>query len=667
MKITKPAKHSTLTTKSVFHRLPAGSYRFAVICLLLLDLCLFTPPAIHAAVASDVPPTAVPVSFTGTLVTPPDWREALLANRAPATNFGALKSSAPAAGLQLITSKQPENIYGLQSVLLNQIPLKQGDTLFIRFAARSLKADVATGVTKLRFGFSKNSPNYDNSYSGEIGLGSDWQRFDIPFTCRNDFTVKEARLFFMFGYPEQVAEIADVQVLRYGPEVSPASLPKTRRFADPVSPQALATEITRIATMRNELVVANPAPAQGRTLHVSPKGNAASKGSIESPFGSIPQALTVVKPGDTILVAAGNYRETSGISIKVSGRPDGWIKIRAASSARPKIISSGWHGFGLTGGIAYIEIEGFELEWIPDPKAKKQVDGVGIAPAYASHHLRFLNNVIHGFGTGGICSLDCDYLHLEGNVIYNTAKTSPYGGSAISLCRAFNLEENPGYHNVVRGNVCYDNELLVSVLESSGGNGRTITDGNGIIIDVFNRSRANPRKPHTQDRGGPLEPYRGRTLIENNLIYDNGGRGIHIFRSAKVDVINNTCYKNQKSADINAGEFTAIEAAQITFLNNIAYGRKEKRGNTQDGSTRIIWSHNLFYNTADVLQHDGIIEADPQFVAPGLKAPPASFRLQPASPALGCGLTKVAPPADITGILRPQDGPIDLGAHQHSR
>ncbi|MEI7732320.1 MAG: right-handed parallel beta-helix repeat-containing protein [Verrucomicrobiota bacterium] len=607
------------------------------------------------------------VSFTGSLVTPADWRGALLANRAPSTNFGALKSSAPAFGLQLITSKQPENIYGLQTVLLNQISLKKGDTLFIRFAARSIKADVATGVTKLRVGFSKNSPNWDSSYSGEIGLGADWQRFDIPFTCHNDFVEKEARLFFMFGYPEQVAEIADVQVIRYGPEVSPASLPKTKRFADPVSPQVLAAEIARIAAMRNALAVANPAPAQGRTWHVSPKGNAAGNGSVGLPFGSIPQALAVVKPGDTILVAAGNYREVSGISIKVSGQPSAWIKIKAAPGARPKVISSGWHGFALSGGIAYIEIEGFELEWIPDPKAKKQVDGVGIAPAYASHHLRFLNNVIHGFGTGGICSLDCDYLHLEGNVIYNTAKTSPYGGSAISLCRAFNLDENPGYHNVVRGNVCYDNELLVSVLESSGGNGRTLTDGNGIIIDVFNRSRANPRKPHTQDRGGPLEPYRGRTLVENNLIYDNGGRGIHVFRSAKVDVINNTCYMNQKSADINAGEFTAIEASHITFLNNIAYGRKEKRGNTQDGSTRIIWSHNLFYSTADTLLHDGVVEADPQFTAPDLKAPPENFRLQPGSPALGRGLTVAAPPNDITGTSRPNRGPIDLGAYQRSK
>jgi len=591
----------------------------------------------------------------------------MLAARAPSTTFGELLSSDPTPGLKLITTIQPTNVYDLQIGLLNQIPLHKGDTLFIRFAARSLKPDLATGVTKIRVGFSKASPHYDSSYNGEIGLGSAWERYDIPYTCRNDFAANEARLNFMFGYPAQVAEIADVQVLRYGPEILPAALPQTKRHADPVSPQVLAAEIARIAAMRNEIAIANPAPAYGRILHVSPKGSASGKGSLDAPFASIPQALAVVQPSDTILVAAGDYREPGGIDVKVSGRPDGWIKIKAVPGARPKIISSGWNGFGLTGGISYIEIEGFEVEWVPNPKTTKQVDGVGIAPAYASHHLRFLNNVIHGFGTGGICSLDCDYLHLEGNVIYNNCKTSPYGGSAISLCRAFNCDEFAGYHNIVRGNICYDNELLVSVLENSGGNGRTLTDGNGIIIDVFMRSRANPRKPHTQDRSGPLEPYRGRTLIENNLIFDNGGRGIHVFRSAKVDVVNNTCYMNQKSADINAGEFTAIQAAQVAFFNNIAYGRKDKRGNTQDGSTRVLWGHNLFFNNADVLMHDGIIEADPKFVASGLKAPPEGFRLQPDSPALGCGLKIAAPLVDLAGTPRPITGPIDLGAYQRSK
>ena len=422
--------------------------------LIFSVLVFFCAPEIRAAGTNDIP-SALPVAFAGAQVMAADWRGSLLANHFAPSAFGAVESSAPAAGVKLITSQQPTNFYDLQIGLLNQIPLKKGDTLFIRFAARSLKPDRDTGVTKIRVGFSKSSPSW------ELGLGSAWERYDIPFTSPSDFAVNAAKLNFMFGYPAQMAEIADVQVLRYGAEISPSALPKTKRYADPVSPQVLASEIARIKAMRNELAaVADPAPAHGRTLHVSTNGNKAGSGSIDGPFASIPQALAVVQPGDTILVDAGAYREPEGVAIKVSGHPDAWIKIKAAPGARPKIISSGWNGFGLTGGIAYVEIEGFELAWVPNPKKDKQVDGVGIAPAYASHHLRFLNNVIHGFGTGGMCSLDCDYVYLEGNVLYDNCKTSPYGGSGISLCRAFNFDENPGYHNVVRGNICYDNELL---------------------------------------------------------------------------------------------------------------------------------------------------------------------------------------------------------------
>jgi hypothetical protein len=124
---------------------------------------------------------------------------------------------------------------------------------------------------------------------------------------------------------------------------------------------------------------------------------------------------------------------------------------------------------------------------------------------------------------------------------------------------------------------------------------------------------------------------------------------------------------NQKSADINAGELTAIESHEVTLLNNIAYGRANKRANTQDGSTRVIWSHNLVYNADDVLMHNGLVQSDPNFVAPSLTAKPEEFRLRPGSPALGRGLAAVASGPDLGGTSRPVTAPVDLGAYQITR
>lgn len=626
-----------------------------LVCFLLAD----------SSARADVPAAAA-IKASGVSVINPAWQAALIAGSPKTATYGSV--TATKDGVQLLTIAQPTYVYNLQATLLNEVPVKKGETLFIRFAARSLKADLATGVTKLRVSFGRNSPPWETSYIGEIGLSSNWQRFDIPFTAKHDFAPREAKFSFLYGYPAQNAELADVQFCSFGTAVTPDSLPKTRRFADPVTPAALSAEITRIANLRAELsAVADPSPAKGRTLHVSASGKSSGDGSASSPFASIQKALNSARPGDTVLVGDGEYQTGQGLKTPISGRPDAWIKLHAAPGARPKLISSGWSGIEIRSGTAYIEVRGFELEWVPDPADTTPIHGSGVAMMYATHHVRVLDNIVHGFGTGGIISLDCDYLHIEGNVIHDTAKTSPYGGSALSLCRAFDFDQGTGYRNVVRNNICYDNELKVIVLETSGGNGRTLTDGNGIIIDVFNRSRANPLKPHGQDRDGPLAPYTGRTLVENNLIHDNGGRGIHVFRSSHVDVVNNTTYMNQKSADINAGEFTAIEASHVTFLNNIAYGRKEKRGNSQDGSTRVTWSNNLFFNVADVLVHDGIIEADPLFAAPGLSAAPEGFRLQARSPALGKGLSAPAPASDLFKAPRRTPGPIDLGAIQSSR
>ncbi|MBI4975951.1 MAG: right-handed parallel beta-helix repeat-containing protein [Spirochaetes bacterium] len=618
---------------------------------------------------TDVNPPKSDVPAGGESVLPQDWRADMLRDWKTDASIGSIE--AVGDGLKLITLKKPEQVYSLQARLLNQTAVKKNDVMLIRFAARSVKAEAATGATRLRVSFGKASAPWTRAHQSELGLTERWQRFDIPFKCPVDFEAKEAQFTFTFGYTPQEVEVTDISLMNYGSAVALDTLPKTQRYADAVPAAIVDREFARIADMKKDLWTSKEIPFPGKTIYVSAKGNASGDGTKANPFPSIPKALGVTEPGDTVLVDEGEYRDPNGISIKKSGRPDAWIRLKAAPGTRPKLISSGWGGINIAYGIAYIEIDGFELIWVADPSTAvgapaSGVHGVGIAPAYAVHHIRMLNNVIHDFGTGGICALDCDYLHLEGNVIYNTAHTSPYGGSGISLCRAFNFDEAPGYHNVVRRNICYSNENRVIVQVESGGTGHTLTDGNGIIIDVFKRSRKNPLKKHSDDKNGPLEAYRGRTLVENNLCYNNGGRGVHIFRSEKVDVINNTCYMNQRTGEINGGEFTAIEASDVVIANNIGYGRKGKRVSGQEGSTGfVIWTHNLLFGEDALIHADGIYD-DPKFAAPAVDAQPEGFRLTAESPARGKGIPLIAPEDDVRGNPR-QSGSIDLGAFQLPR
>lgn len=62
----------------------------------------------------------------------------------------------------------------------------------------------------------------------------------------------------------------------------------------------------------------------GRTIHVSPsKGNDHNPGTREAPLGTIAAAVAIVKPGDTILLAAGVYKLASSGNYGVRITRDG--------------------------------------------------------------------------------------------------------------------------------------------------------------------------------------------------------------------------------------------------------------------------------------------------------------------------------------------------------
>ena len=93
-----------------------------------------------------------------------------------------------------------------------------------------------------------------------------------------------------------------------------------------------------------------------------------------------------------------------------------------------------------------------------------------------------------------------------------------------SQLSAMSISNKTTYKNFITRNICYDNENFIP-FDASG----KITDGNGIIVDG-NKNSQHPG----------VASYRGRTLVGNNLCYNNGGTGMHSYSSANVDFINNT-------------------------------------------------------------------------------------------------------------------------------
>jgi serralysin len=291
---------------------------------------------------------------------------------------------------------------------------------------------------------------------------------------------------------------------------------------------------------------------------------------------------------------------------------------------------------------SYIEINGFEA-------TAPGTNTVGIG-ALRSHHVRVLNCIAHSNGQSGIGTMHCDYVFVENNLAYNNCFTGIWHGSGISLYQNQKSDDAPGFHSVVRNNISHSNTETDAITTEH-------TDGNGIIIDDFQ---------NTQPSGNKVN-YAHATLVENNLCYNNGAKGIQVYLSDHVTIRNNTCYFNNRdsgrySGGTWRGELNHSMSSNNTWENNIAVANPMyNKENTAlliaalktYKSTGNVFRNNLTFNgvvgQASVkvdfgdwpppitvtAESGNLLGVDPQFVNPGMH----DFRVQASSPAKKMGIT----------------------------
>jgi len=410
--------------------------------------------------------------------------------------------------------------------------------------------------------------------------------------------------------------------------------------------------------------------SHGTTYYVSPSGSDSSDGrSDTTPFRTIQHAADLTNPGDAVLIMPGTYTASYSaagqpdvVAITRSGTSAAYITYKAATATRPVILNqASWNGIDVR-GASYIRIEGLEIAGnsahitmdtarsmgLDQPATNGgcvivQPDSTGIIP----HHVVIQNNVVHDCAGGGIASNKADYIVIAYNTVYNNALWSKYGNSGISIYESRMSDRLPGYHNIVLSNIAYGNKELLPA-------GPAITDGNGIIIDDLDNTQSNN------------VIYTGRTLVSNNLSYNNGGRGIHIFYSRNVDVINNTTFDNNSILPgKDNGELSAIFANSCVFFNNIAFAREQHGATyTYGNGPDVVFTYNLYFNGPVSAVGSGDLIANPLFVDPAK----ANFHLRSQSPAIDSGIgnvnTALAPSTDLAGAPRPHGKMYDRGAYE---
>jgi parallel beta-helix repeat protein len=403
--------------------------------------------------------------------------------------------------------------------------------------------------------------------------------------------------------------------------------------------------------------------------------------SPSTAFATLNRAAAAVKPGWTVQVMNGTYTSdgtVNPLTITTSGRADAWITFAAAPGHHPVIQIP--RGQGATAGIylpgvAYVIIDGFEVigqnqsitaqEAAPNDGSQTYlnqnciyIDGMGYQDFHppVPHDIVVRNNTVHECSAGGIEVNVADAVTIEHNRVYNTSWWTVFGTSGIVLWHMTDVPGSTtakGYKNFIVGNLVYGNR---NNMPWKDGTPPAIYDGNAIIVDDAR---------HTQPPGGIYDvrgvPYAGRTYIANNIVHDNGGRGIHIYSSDHVDVVNNTAYNNLLTSSdwIIWGEFDAFRCSDVNFLNNVAINLIGKDANLNDGNR-------YDYNVWDAARvpvhgsHDVLGKANLADPANGNFAP------SPKSPALKSGTSELAPTDDFFGNPRPANA-IDRGAIQISK
>ena len=354
------------------------------------------------------------------------------------------------------------------------------------------------------------------------------------------------------------------------------------------------------------------APAHN-TYYFSPTGNDTSgSGTTANPWQWV--GAHHYAPGDVLYLMDGTFVEnqpypsTSSVLLDSAGTATAPIHLACQHALACTIQNktSNSSGIVIQGGGAYLDIGGLggikitsDMTVTPTqttPPSNPIGNGIllgGNTAVGAIHHISISNNVIYNNGQAGISlsgnfygtnvpankiNYPIDYITIQRNVVFENSWFSGFHGSGISIYEPIALDTLGGYHIKIIGNVSYYNHDC----DSCG----TPTDGNGIILDDFAWLQS----------GG--KSYTASALVANNILFGNGGRGIHIFQPAStttpssaptIDVIDNTACGNNNDANIAAGStyeigFSAGTTANLSkapltgvvnFYNNLAATTRE--------------------------------------------------------------------------------------------